>query len=360
MSYLEDVAFIKHATRQLLRYQKKHLQHQAHAVAKINKICESQRQSEEEKQLKEELVHVFEKDLKAFFGQTAKVTMYGGSVNGFGSKNSDIDACIEINIKLNPETTEEREANTQLLELVQERINKKKDSMITKYKNLRLIKAKVPIICTEMYHPMARQYFEVDLSCANQLAKMNTRLLQEYSRLDDRVKNLFFLVKKWLKKNHLYGSVGCMNSYSIINLVIYYLQRGVHPQILPVMHNLVPDLENKLKNKDNICCKWTPQNTEMTTLLLFIGFVTFYNRFRFRDYEIDIREASLKPRQTIKHSIAINCPVNGMVPSRGFFAVNHYLFKHLLRETHEVFWYDIPDATHGEKGRILHRFIGNL
>lgn len=98
---------------------------------------------------------------------------------------------------------------------------------------------------------------EVDLNVNNFAGIYNSYLLHYYSRLeitkftkiinsfriDDRFPALCLLVKHWAKRNKIGDAMnGFLNSYSIILLVIHFLQVAITPAILPNLQALYPEL----------------------------------------------------------------------------------------------------------------------
>ena len=66
---------------------------------------------------------------------------------------------------------------------------------------------------------------DCDVSFNNPLALRNTAMLNMYSRVDDRVRSLAFIIKRWAKARRLNDpSEGTLSSYGHILCVIYFLQ----------------------------------------------------------------------------------------------------------------------------------------
>jgi len=88
--------------------------------------------------------------------------------------------------------------------------------------------AKVPIVVLSSF---GRQI--IDVSINNVLPTFNTKLLGEYSRLDDRVVGLVLCVKRWAKMTQVSDAkMGNLSSYSWSILCLYYLQYvGVIPSL---------------------------------------------------------------------------------------------------------------------------------
>jgi hypothetical protein len=75
-----------------------------------------------------------------------------------------------------------------------------------------------------------------DLSVDGELALLNSRLLRAYLDCDARVRPLVFAVKQWAAACGMKdASHGFLSSYSLTLMVVYFLQRGVSPAVLPVL-----------------------------------------------------------------------------------------------------------------------------
>ncbi|ESN97430.1 hypothetical protein HELRODRAFT_178225 [Helobdella robusta] len=84
------------------------------------------------------------------------------------------------------------------------------------------------------------------------LAQHNTRLLWTYSEIDERVKPLVYAMKRMAKSCQIDdASKGRLSSYAYTLMVIFFLQRGVHPPVLPVLQEF-----NNVNNEETIIEKW--------------------------------------------------------------------------------------------------------
>lgn len=92
-----------------------------------------------------------------------------------------------------------------------------------------------------------------DICFNNRLALQNTRLLSDYSRIDERTQQLGFLIKYWAKRrmiNEPYS--GTLSSYAYILMVIHFLQTR-SPPILPCLQQLAFN-EEKILVIDGFNC----------------------------------------------------------------------------------------------------------
>lgn len=78
-----------------------------------------------------------------------------------------------------------------------------------------------------------------DINVNNVAAIENTRMINTYIQIDDRVRPLAMIIKHWTKRRILNdaGIGGTISSYTWICLILNFLQTRV-PPVLPVLHNL--------------------------------------------------------------------------------------------------------------------------
>lgn len=104
--------------------------------------------------------------------------------------------------------------------------------------NLNFIPAKVPIL--RFHHPV--NGIEVDLNYNNCVGIRNSHLQYCYSLLDWRLRPLAVTVKRWAQHHGINNAKDCtISSYSLILMVIQFLQCGVQPPILPCLHVKHPE-----------------------------------------------------------------------------------------------------------------------
>jgi DNA polymerase sigma len=98
------------------------------------------------------------------------------------------------------------------------------------FKNVQTIAlARVPVVKLE--DPV--HGFEVDICLNNRIAACNTALLRTYLRMDDRIRDVVFLVKAWTKARCISDSAGgSLSSYGWVILVIHFFQQiGLLPNL---------------------------------------------------------------------------------------------------------------------------------
>ncbi|CAI5439427.1 unnamed protein product [Caenorhabditis angaria] len=163
----------------------------------------------------------------------------GSSLNGFGNNSSDMDLCLMIT---NKELDQKNDAVV-VLNLILATLQYEK--FVTSQK---LILAKVPILRIKFAEPFGD--ITVDLNANNSVAIRNTHLLCYYSAYDWRVRPLVSVVKEWAKRKGINdANKSTFTSYSLVLMVIHYLQCGTNPVVLPNLQKLYP---NRFSNKIDV------------------------------------------------------------------------------------------------------------
>ena len=130
-------------------------------------------------------------------------------------------------------------------------------SMAGVTKAVAITSAKVPIV--KMVHSGFK--LEADISLYNRLAQENTRMLALYASIDERARQLGYLVKLFAKTIGIGdASKGSLSSYAYLLMMIFYLQQ-VEPPVLPVLQQF--GLEANPRGKKNV------RNSEYSGFRLF-------------------------------------------------------------------------------------------
>eukprot|EP00930_Biecheleria_cincta_P056294 TRINITY_DN4243_c0_g1_i4.p1 TRINITY_DN4243_c0_g1~~TRINITY_DN4243_c0_g1_i4.p1 ORF type:complete len:404 (-),score=67.94 TRINITY_DN4243_c0_g1_i4:104-1315(-) len=198
---------------------------------------------------------------------------FGSSANGFGRKGSDLDVtCFLAGIGEQDRPFAIQELQTRLVPLLE------------RHPQFELIEAvwsaRVPILKMRF-----NGWLEVDLSCQNTEAILNTELLKAYARIHPAVKHLVVCVKLWAKAQGVSGAkAGHLSSYTLSLMSIYFMQ--VHPSLqLPC----VPTLEFSLERPSPIFdfSGWRCPMTGAELLSRFFYF--FANEFQWGTEVVSIR-----------------------------------------------------------------------
>uniref|UniRef100_A0A914ZPA7 polynucleotide adenylyltransferase n=1 Tax=Parascaris univalens TaxID=6257 RepID=A0A914ZPA7_PARUN len=208
----------------------------------------------------------------------------GSSLNGFGNNSSDMDLCLMISHK----DIDQRTDAVVVLGMIKSALIN-----VAWVREQQLIIAKVPILRIKFTEPFTE--ITVDLNANNSVAIRNTHLLCYYSSFDWRVRPLVSVVKEWAKRRDMNdANRSTFTSYSLVLMVIHYLQCGANPAVLPSLQELYPKRFNHRIDVRtlNVSVPLEPpatgewQFSEANTLgELLLGFLEYY-AFKF-DYVHD-------------------------------------------------------------------------
>ncbi|KAI0489009.1 hypothetical protein KFK09_028850 [Dendrobium nobile] len=97
-----------------------------------------------------------------------------------------------------------------------------------------LTRARVPIV--KMMDPVTG--ISCDICVNNRLALVNTKLLKDYAQIDQRLRQLAFIVKHWAKSRRVNETYqGTLSSYAYVLMCIHFLQTR-KPAILPCLQGM--------------------------------------------------------------------------------------------------------------------------
>ncbi|XP_018667665.2 terminal uridylyltransferase 7-like [Ciona intestinalis] len=163
------------------------------------------------------------KYLKKTFHPSLTLKLFGSSVNGFGSKDSDVDVCLS-----NLPNTKQNKQRKHFEQIV--RCLKK----CKQFNDVEYIHSRVPII--KCIHKKSSLHFEFSLN--NEWPIYNSNLLHRYSKIDERCLVLVHLIKYLVKQCNVVGPFhGYMSSYAYTIMVLFYLQQ-IDTPVLPVLQEL--------------------------------------------------------------------------------------------------------------------------
>ncbi|VDN01447.1 unnamed protein product [Thelazia callipaeda] len=244
----------------------------------------------------------------------ANLIAVGSTVNGCGSYNSDMDLCL-----CQPQANPAVNAHSFAIGVLKKLYKKFVMNWREMFKRCNYIPAKVPIIKLEMAAPY--EELEIDINCNNIAGIYNSHLLHYYSRIDDRFPAICLLVKHWAINAGINNPMtGTLNSYSLILMVLHFLQCGSLPPVLPNLQFLYPNLFNATCSVDDLeLFRELPYplptreiNTETVGELL-LAFFDYYARFDFKNKAISIRNGCIYsrtnlPGNTVRFKIFIEEP----------------------------------------------------
>ncbi|KAB7494107.1 Poly(A) RNA polymerase gld-2-like protein A, partial [Armadillidium nasatum] len=223
-----------------------------------------------------------------------RLFVVGSSLSGFGANSSDVDMCLMVT----PRDLDQRNEAQAVLRLLQRELNN--CGFVEK---MELITAKVPIL---KFRDL-RTKIDVDLNCNNSVGIRNTHLLNAYSQLDWRVRPLVLVVKLWAQHHHINNAKDMtISSYSLVLMVIHYLQYGLEVPLLPCLHKAFPD---KFSSSNHVFRMPVTErmplfvsNNKQTLGELFLGFLEYYaHKFMFIENSISIRTGGILPTDECRY-----------------------------------------------------------
>ncbi|CAJ0573315.1 unnamed protein product, partial [Mesorhabditis spiculigera] len=267
----------------------------------------------------------------------------GSTVNGCGSYNSDMDLCLLIEHQ-SRYPDDKRFAQTHLRS-----IYRTLRFQNAKWRNLLqecqfISTAKVPII--KMVLGAQYMDMEIDVNVNNLAGIYNSYLVHYYSRVDMRFPELCLMVKHWAINNDICdASSGTFNSYSLLLLMIHFLQCAVTPPVLPNLQHIYPNRFNRemplsqlVYHSDRHLPLPEFQRNNETLGELLCGFFHYYANFDWEKDAVSVRRGCRFPRSSLdapsrKFCIYIEEPFDGgntarCVMQQGTYARIQNAFRH--------------------------------
>lgn len=241
--------------------------------------------------LRSALLAIFRRDFPA-----ASLHLVGSSCNGFANDTSDADFCLML--------THERQIDQKNEALFYLQSLRKNLRHVPSMRNIQLIKAKVPIL---KFRDTISSC-DCDVNVNNATGIRNTHLLRTYSRIDDRVRPMVLAVKRWAKVRRINdASQGTLSSYSLVLMVLHYMQSGCHPPCIVSLQDKYPDYFDLSLNvdmlpmfdpTDKIPCNQSENRESLGELLA--GFFKYYAK----TFRWDFLVASVRLGRAIPRSIS--------------------------------------------------------
>ncbi|MFH4976032.1 hypothetical protein AB6A40_002741 [Gnathostoma spinigerum] len=260
----------------------------------------------------------------------ANVMAVGSTVNACGAYNSDMDLCLCLPDPNQGYNTSRKYA-VNVLRRIADRFRRRSSMNIIRVCNF--IDAKVPILKLMLQKPYDE--LEVDMNCNNVAGIYNSFLVHNYARIDDRFPALCLVVKHWAIKAGINDAMhGTFNSYSIILMVLHFLQCAVQPAVLPNLQKIFPEkfsdrcsisnLELFLPLPGPLPKLWTLSARELNDNSigeLLIAFFDYYARFDFVHRAISVCRGTTfdrrhLPRNSDRYKIFVEEPFDGLNTAR--------------------------------------------
>jgi len=179
----------------------------------------------------------------------ATVSPFGSVINGFWTKNSDLDVCIQV-----PGATTRME-QIKLLKKLAAQLQR----VPTHYIEPRF-GAKLPII---NWSPRQPGMLACDISINNTLAIVNSRLIGHYALIDPRVRTIGITIKHWAAQRGINDrSVGTLSSFSLIMMLVHLLQKRNIP-ILPSLQDIAMQRNHSAIYVNGVDCRFSTDKVEI-------------------------------------------------------------------------------------------------
>ncbi|MEE6458496.1 hypothetical protein FKM82_000308 [Ascaphus truei] len=230
-----------------------------------------------------------QREIQQIFPQS-RLYLVGSSLNGFGTRSSDADLCLVVKEEPMNQKTEARN----ILSVLQKHFY----TRLSYIERPQLIRAKVPIV---KFRDKVSGV-EFDLNVNNVVGIRNTFLLRTYAHVENRVRPLVLVVKKWASHHGINNaSHGTLSSYSLVLMVLHYLQTLPEP-ILPSLQKTYPECFNltmQLHLVHHAPRSVPPYLSKNGSTLgdLLVGFLKYFAvEFDWNKQMISVREAKAIPR----------------------------------------------------------------
>ncbi|KAG0200126.1 Zinc finger, CCHC domain-containing protein [Mortierella sp. GBA30] len=257
--------------------------------------------TDEGKQLRENLVTRVQGILNTEWPKEAKIESFGSYASGLGTDSSDLDLVV---LPALPDQSGDLAPRARYQDLFVLKTLFQRYSM----KDVEVISgARVPILKFTDH----KTGIKVDLNCGHYCGLYNTRLIEAYVRIDDRVRTFLHVLKAFVKARGINSPpLGSLSSYCYTLMAIAYFQTLLIP-VLPCLQDphLIP---HKVPNPGQfgstrmINVAFTdpsrirpciPKNS-MTLGELFIGFLEYYGtKFDYTKSCVSIRCGGVIPRE---------------------------------------------------------------
>uniref|UniRef100_H3B2G2 polynucleotide adenylyltransferase n=1 Tax=Latimeria chalumnae TaxID=7897 RepID=H3B2G2_LATCH len=307
----------------------------SHQILELFKACQQQACDLEKKELcRAEL----QREIQQLFPHS-RLYLVGSSLNGFGTRSSDADLCLVVKEEPVNQRTEARH----ILSLVQQLFYRLSAAYINRPQ---LIRAKVPIV---KFRDNVSGV-EFDLNVNNVVGIRNTFLLRTYAYIENRVRPLVLVVKKWARHHAINdASRGTLSSYSLVLMVLHYLQTLPDP-VIPSLQKEYPEcfdptMQLHLVHQGPYAVPPYLSRNGSSLGDLFLGFLKYYaTDFDWDNLLISVREAKAIPRpdnaEWRNKFICVEEPFDGTNTAR---AVHEKQKFDIIKEEFKESWQKLHD-----------------
>ncbi|KAG0281868.1 Zinc finger, CCHC domain-containing protein [Linnemannia exigua] len=273
--------------------------------------------SPEGTQLRENLVTRVQGIMDAEWPKEVKIESFGSFASGLGTDSSDLDLVIVPALRDQDQDpgAPARYQDLFVLKTLFQRYSMKDVEVIQN--------ARVPILKFTDH----KTSIKVDLNYGHYPSLYNTRLIESYVRIDDRVRTFLYVLKAFVKARGINSPpLGSLSSYCYTLMAISYFQSLLIP-VLPCLQDphLIPHnvpnpgpygstrLVNVAFTDPSRIRPCLPRNS-MTLGELFIGFLEYYgSKFEYSKSCVSVRLGSVVSRDEcpaawVRHEFVVEDP----------------------------------------------------
>jgi len=204
---------------------------------------------------------------------------------------------LNVTIDSTDSTAARNDPTVPMLKMVEEVL--KNYNFVT---NMQIIMAKVPIL--KFVDRLSG--IEVTLNVNKLVSIRNTLLIQDYTRADWRLQPLALVIKSWAKDNGINDAYNkSLSSYSLVLMVVHYLQYACSPPVLPCLQQLDPNRYTVKESMHALRTNRKPKPwhsvNDASLKDLLLGFLDYYSySFCFAKDALSVRTAHVLPKHVVQ------------------------------------------------------------
>ncbi|KAJ1645145.1 hypothetical protein LPJ64_003252 [Coemansia asiatica] len=168
-----------------------------------------------------------------------KLVLFGSRGYSICNDSSDIDAMI-----ISGHTNDDEKKKAVVKRALRD-VSTGLRSMKRFHSIVNIPSTRVPIVKFKYSGSISGLQFEGDISCSNAVALQKTRLIKQYVDMDQRVRSVLTVVKKWAKLR-LISDSNTLNSYGLVMMALAFL----------ISRRVVPPLQLLLTAQVSSRCWW--------------------------------------------------------------------------------------------------------
>ncbi|TKR61220.1 hypothetical protein L596_028361 [Steinernema carpocapsae] len=251
-----------------------------------------------------------------------EIAAVGSTMSGCGTFESDLDLCLCLK-KREGGYDEGRIHATSMLRRIAKHFRNTRPAFI---KDIGFIGATVPILKFYLNPPFAD--LDLDLNCNNISGIYNTHLIHHYERIDHRFAPICLLVKRWAINEEIKDALhGSFNSYTLVLMVVHFLQCACSPPVLPNLQHVYEERFNKTVDLNDlelfVDLPFDPIEELNTQSIgeLVVGFFAYYSQFDYGNHGISVMRGDIFDRSLLRgplehYKIFVEEPFDGYNTAR--------------------------------------------